>query len=529
MARLPQDQIDRIKQDISLLRLVESQGYEVTKQGKDYVVHCPFHDDKTPSCVISPKTNLFHCFGCGEGGSVIDWVMKTQGLSFRLACELLLKDIGAVVAEVPTKPLKYNTTQKLTSSLAADLYRSCVSSTHGTDPSLGGVAADSARAINQVVDYYHQTLKDAPEALAYLEKRGLNDAELIHTFKLGFANRTLAYHIPDSKREAGKKIRGLLKDVGLLRNTGLEHFNGALVVPVVNDNGDITELYGRRINDDNANKGAPKHLYLSGPHKGVWNREGLQGCEEVILCEALIDAMTFWVHGFKHVTSSYGTQGFTDDHLHCFKASGVKRVLIAYDRDEAGSRATAKLTESLQGHGFDCFRVLFPNGMDANQLATEAKNKDEARERLSSAIRKAEWLGNGKPPERQLDFNISTVSMNESLADEPEHSSLVPTVQEVQAQPSPLPKALTDSVDCEIKEHEIMLGIGDRTYRIRGLNRNTTEGQLKINLMACNENGFHTDTLELYQAKQRQVFINQACIELRVKDEVIKKDLGKVL
>jgi len=63
MARLPQDQINRIKQDISLLRLVESQGYEITKQGKDSVVHCPFHDDKTPSCVISPKTNLFHCFG----------------------------------------------------------------------------------------------------------------------------------------------------------------------------------------------------------------------------------------------------------------------------------------------------------------------------------------------------------------------------------------------------------------------------------------------------------------------------------
>ena len=96
MARLPTEQVNRIKQDISLLRLVESQGHTITKQGKDYVVLCPFHDDKTPSCVISPKTNLFHCFGCGEGGSVIDWVMKTQGLSFRLACELLQKDIGAV-------------------------------------------------------------------------------------------------------------------------------------------------------------------------------------------------------------------------------------------------------------------------------------------------------------------------------------------------------------------------------------------------------------------------------------------------
>ena len=104
MARIPTDQLNRIKSDISLLRLVESQGFEITKQGKDSVVKCPFHDDDTPSCVISPKTNLFHCFGCGAGGSVIDWVMKTQGVSFRLACELLQKDVGAVVE--PAKTVK---------------------------------------------------------------------------------------------------------------------------------------------------------------------------------------------------------------------------------------------------------------------------------------------------------------------------------------------------------------------------------------------------------------------------------------
>ena len=120
MARIPDEQIQRIKQEVSLLRLVESQGYEITKQGKDYVVHCPFHDDKTPSCVISTKSNLFHCFGCGADRSVIDWVMKTQGVSFRLACELLLKDIDAV-ATVTSKIVKRSSTKKLSSSLAADL------------------------------------------------------------------------------------------------------------------------------------------------------------------------------------------------------------------------------------------------------------------------------------------------------------------------------------------------------------------------------------------------------------------------
>jgi DNA primase len=79
MARIPNEQIERIKQDISFLRLVESQGNTVTRQGKDSVVSCPFHEEKTPSCIISPKTNFFNCFGCGTGVSVIDWVMKIQG------------------------------------------------------------------------------------------------------------------------------------------------------------------------------------------------------------------------------------------------------------------------------------------------------------------------------------------------------------------------------------------------------------------------------------------------------------------
>jgi DNA primase len=89
MARIPDEQIERLKQEVSLVRLVESQGYKPKRQGKDYVIRCPFHEDDTPSLVISPANNLYHCFGCGAAGSVIDWTIKTQGLSFRHAVELL--------------------------------------------------------------------------------------------------------------------------------------------------------------------------------------------------------------------------------------------------------------------------------------------------------------------------------------------------------------------------------------------------------------------------------------------------------
>jgi len=89
MARLAESVIEQIKQEISLVRLVESQGHQLKKHGKDYALNCPFHEDKTASLIITPKSNLWHCMGaCNAGGSVIDWVMKSQGVSFRFASTL---------------------------------------------------------------------------------------------------------------------------------------------------------------------------------------------------------------------------------------------------------------------------------------------------------------------------------------------------------------------------------------------------------------------------------------------------------
>ena len=143
MARFSDDTITQIKQDVSLVRLVESHGIAIKKHGKDYIGHCPFHDDKTPSFVVSPASNLWNCLGaCGEGGSVIDWVMKTQGVSFRHAVELLRNDPLSLAAVTDGKPIKQNTVPKL-------------------DVPIRENAEDQA-ALQQVIDYYHQTLKQEP-------------------------------------------------------------------------------------------------------------------------------------------------------------------------------------------------------------------------------------------------------------------------------------------------------------------------------------------------------------------------------
>ena len=103
MARFTENQLNTLKSDISLVRLIQSQGYNIKSEGKDYVMNCPFHDDATPSLKISSTKNLFNCFGCGESGTVIDWVMKTQGVSFRHACEVLMNDAGMNLEVMSTK------------------------------------------------------------------------------------------------------------------------------------------------------------------------------------------------------------------------------------------------------------------------------------------------------------------------------------------------------------------------------------------------------------------------------------------
>jgi hypothetical protein len=112
----------------------------------------------------------------------------------------------------------------------------------------------------------------------------------VSRFRLGYGNRTLGLRLPDRNRMSGLDIRTRLQKGGIYRESGHEHFNGSLVVPILDDAGNVVEVYGRKIRDD-LRKGTPAHLYLPGPHRGVWNEAGLAGATEVILYEALIDAM----------------------------------------------------------------------------------------------------------------------------------------------------------------------------------------------------------------------------------------------
>ena len=113
----------------------------------------------------------------------------------------------------------------------------------------------------------------------------------------------------------------------------------------------------------------------------------------MILCEALIDALTFWTHGFRNVTTAYGVEGFTEEILEALGAAKVERVFIAFDRDEAGERGASKAAERLMARGIECRRVLFSHGQDANEYARKVQPADKA---LSVLLNAAVWMGKGR-------------------------------------------------------------------------------------------------------------------------------------
>ncbi len=545
MPYVPPEVKERIKWEVSIQRLAEARGIKLVRSGKELIGLCPFHDDRNPSLNIDPAKNVWHCKGaCGEGGDVILWVMRTQGVSFHHALELLRRD-HLRLEEGPIQPVKKSTVPKL--------------------PPLIDATADDKKLLGIVVDYYHRTLQDSPEAERYLVKRGLQSGEIIDRFKLGYANRTLCLHLPAWNRAAGEAQRTRLKELGILRNQkpGHEHFNGSLVIPVFNLDGEVVEMYGRKITP-NLRAGTPDHTYLPGPHRGVWNEEALIASKDIILCEALIDALTFWVAGYRNVTASYGVNGFTEDHRAAFERHGTERVYIAYDRDEAGDKAAAKLAEELIEMGIECFRVQFPKSQDANEYARMTQPATKA---LGVLLTGAAWMGEGPRPAVRVPVIVAEPPVAaapveakdtakekiiEETMPEPEPGPApVPVASEPPQQPQrafslavnavpldepavrPMPMAVPTEPQVKVEDGEVTVTIGPRMYRVLGLEKCTSRGQMRVNVKVSGNNVrgefcYHGDTLDMEAFRQRAAFVKQAAHELAAKEDTIHREVGQL-
>lgn len=480
MARIPESELQHLKAAVSLVEVVRGQGRKVVKRGKDFVVLCPFHQENTPSCVISPDKNLYHCFGCDAGGSVIDWVMKTENLSLPHAVDKLRRELGEVPAVAPLPPV---------SDIANEQEKQAL--------------------LHRVTEFYHHTLLNAPEAIAYLEKRRLNHPELVAQFRLGFANRTLGYRLPSSKLKDGATVRSQLQAIGVMRSSGHEHLAGSLVVPVIDMNGQVRELYGRKVGD-RLRAGTPNHLYLPGPHGGVWNEQALVASKSVILCESLIDAMSFWVAGYRNVTAAYGVNGVTDEMRKAVIHHGVKQVLIAFDNDAAGDEGAEKLASSLVADGITPFRVVFPAGMDANEYLCKVSEPEQA---FRAAIEGA-------------------MAMGEAVSTEPE------SVAQRKAAPQPeIPSqpaaSLAAGVVVEVLPNgEVEIALSGQQWRIRGMaSVKIGSGVMKVNAQVLDTASgvVFADSVDMMSARSRAGYARLAASELGLAENDIKQRLGRVL
>ncbi|MBN3063202.1 toprim domain-containing protein, partial [Pectobacterium aquaticum] len=476
MARIPESELQHLKAAVSLVEVVRAQGRKVVKRGKDWVVLCPFHQEKTPSMVISPDKNLYHCFGCDAGGSVIDWVMKTENLSLPHAVDKLRRELGSVPAAEPLPPV---------ANIANEQERQAL--------------------LHRVTEFYHHTLLNAPEAVAYLEKRRLNHPELVAAFKLGFANRTLGYRLPSKKLKDGAAIRAQLQAIGVMRSSGHEHLAGSLVVPVIDFNGQVRELYGRKVGD-RLRAGTPNHLYLPGPHGGVWNEQALVASKSVILCESLIDAMSFWVAGYRNVTAAYGVNGVTDELRQSLIRHGVKQVLIAFDNDEAGNTAAVTLASALAAGGVAPFRVVFPAGMDANGYLCQVAEPEAA----------FGLLVDGALP------------MGETVSAEPENDA-VPQPEK----PSQPATSLAAGVVVEaLLNGELEIALSGQQWRIRGMaSVKAGSGVMKVNaqILDTASGVVFADSVDMMSARSRAGYARLAASELGLAESDIKRSLGRVL
>ncbi len=547
MPRIPDEEIQRLKREVSIVRLCERYGIELKPQGKNMVGFCPWHKDDKPSFIVTVTAdkNLWHCMGaCDQGGDVFSLVQKAEKVSFRRAAEILLEISGSLPASQTIKTHIGTKHQIL------------------VNPDDGLADTDIQ---NRVVDFYHRAFLSDPKAMQYLEKRHCMHPEAVKLFKIGYANRTLGYRVPGTTA-SGKRLKARLKGIGIMRKSGHEHLSGSVVLPIMDLNGNPVQMYGRKITTG-LRKGTPEHLYLEQPMAGVWNLTGIANQKQWILCECIIDALTLWCHGLRNVTCCFGKNTFTDDMWTLVRKVRPTKIIIAFDNDESGNKAGEKLAPKLAKEGANIHRLKVAQGKDINEYVCllAGKDKNAIAGILQGLCVDAPVMHPADPenvditepaPIEAETSSISSLAANLAANEksqagphsaEPENAPVKAAEKQAAKEKSvddstaeacqieadtntPVkPRPLADEVRTVKKGQDIAMTIGNRSYRIRGLAKNQTFDVMKINLRVMADNWYHVDNLDLYNARHRTTFINTAADELQLKADILKKDLGKVL
>ena len=403
------DELDRLKRNISIEAVCREHGIQLKPHGsRDLIGKCPFHEDKNPSFIVSPEKNLFHCLGCDAGGSVIDLVMKLDGIDFKEAVRKLLTSTHLVrPASEQACPAKL-----------AERSR---------------VPPEKANALlERVIAIYEKNFTETPEARKYLEGRGITDAGLFTQHRIGYSNGRLTEILLSPS--AAPTLRRELLDLGLFLDHGQERFTGCVVFPVYDEEGNLVTLYGRFTGE-----GPKRHLFLPDRPTGLWNAAVIKTYSEIILVESVIDALSVMMAGHRNVVSIQGTNGFDEADIQTLNTHGVQAVTLFLDGDEAGKKATERLKEKMVS-SFSCRAMALPDGEDPNSFLLKY-----GAEKLAQFI-----------PEGQDTAVDSTRAKGETLSGPSGTSS------------SPDP---CKSVSSVVQSSSLSVNYGLRKYRIMGLEK----------------------------------------------------------
>ncbi|HID39352.1 MAG TPA: DNA primase, partial [Calditrichaeota bacterium] len=285
MARIPEDKIDEVRLSANIVHYI-SQFINLKKAGRNYKGLCPFHTEKTPSFVVSPEKQIYHCFGCGKGGNIFSFIMEYEKLSFFEAVQKAADFAGIVLPKEKYEPEKQNYFQKL--------YR-----------------------LNEIAcSHFEKNLFKSKNKhwLKYFLERGLSE-DTIHDFRLGYAEDRLNTLTSLLKRE-GEDVAEAAK-LGLIqrrdnRDEYFDKFRHRVIFPFHNIQGKIVGFGGRKLREEQQPK------YLNSPESPVYYKgKTLYGLHKaipairskgyVILVEGYFDLLRLYENGFRNVAASSGT------------------------------------------------------------------------------------------------------------------------------------------------------------------------------------------------------------------------------
>ncbi len=350
--RFSSELLEEIRNRCDIVDII-SEYVPLKPAGKGFKALCPFHEEKTPSFMISTEKQLFHCFGCGEGGNVFNFVMKFEKVDFFESVKMLAKKAGVILpADEKKENLLYRQKERM--------YK------------LNSLTAN----------YFREYLFRAPRGkkiINYLKKRGIND-KTVEKYRLGYAPDKWDV-LTNFLKKKGYSYEELIK-AGLIKKSKIEgkyidYFRDRIIFPIFNVQGKIIGFGGRVLDDS-----LPK--YINSPETLIYNKgsnlyslnfakEDIRKKNRVIVVEGYTDILIVQQYGFNNGVASLGT-ALTTKQIELIKRF-TDTVIIAYDADSAGNMATLRSLDLLIKAGLEIKVIALPQGNDPADFLIKKGNK----------------------------------------------------------------------------------------------------------------------------------------------------------